>query len=182
MHEGLKYDVLLGRDFPYLWEVGFREVNLATCAMVKTRQVTKQESVLKLDKPGKVVTGDDLTEHELKEANDSITENEYSEIVVVSDDDVCQESSEKLDDNSSGNTDYNEFCLKPQHTIAKTTKTKLTRAEKRASKQAHAALVSLPKLLDHSIDEMIQDQHKDKALDALWSEAREKGEKYTEKQ
>ena len=62
------------------------------------------------------------------------------------------------------------------------TKTKLTRAEKRASKQAHAALVSLPKLLDHSIDEMIQDQHRDKALDALWSEARDKGEKYTEKQ
>ena len=108
VHEGLKYDVLLGRDFPYLWEVGFREVNLATCAIVKTRQVTKQESVLKPDKPGKVVTGDDLTEHEFKEANDSITENKYSEIVAVSDDDVCQESSEKLDDNSSGNTDHNE--------------------------------------------------------------------------
>ena len=103
VHEGLKYDVLLGRDLPYLWEVGFREVNLATCAMVTTRQVTTQESVLKPDKPGKVVTGDYLTEHELKEANDSITENEYSEIVVVSDDDVCQESSEKLDDNTSGN-------------------------------------------------------------------------------
>ena len=79
--------------------------------MVKTRQVTKQESVLKPDKPGKVVTGGD----ELKEANNSITENEYSEIVVVSDEDVCQESLEKLDDNSSGNTDHNEFCLKPQH-------------------------------------------------------------------
>ena len=94
VHEGLKYDVLLRRDFPYLWEVGFREVNLATYAMVKTRQVTKQGSVLKPNKLGKVVTGDDLTEHELKEANDSFTENEYSEIVVLSDDDVCQESSE----------------------------------------------------------------------------------------
>ena len=50
-------------------------MNLATCAMVKTRHVTKQESVLKPDKPGKVVTRDELTEHELKEANDSITEN-----------------------------------------------------------------------------------------------------------
>ena len=94
---------------------------------------------------------------------------------------MFQESSDKLDDNSSGNTDHNEFCLK-QHIIAKATKTKLTRAEERASKQAHAALVSLPKLLDHFIDEMIQDQHKRKALDALWNEAREKGEKYTEKQ
>ena len=37
VHEGLKYDVLLGRNFPYLWKVGFREVNLATRAMVKTR-------------------------------------------------------------------------------------------------------------------------------------------------
>ena len=44
-------------------------------------------------------------------------------------------------------TDHNVFCLKPQHTIAKATKTKLTRAEKRASKQAHAALVSLPSYL-----------------------------------
>ena len=101
---------------------------------------------------------------------------------MVSDDDVCQESSEKLADNSSGNTDDNKFCLTPQYTIAKATKTKLTRAEKRASKQAHAALVSLLKLLDHCIDEMMQDQHMDKVLDALWSEAREKGEKYTDKQ
>ena len=58
---------------------------------------------------------------------------------MESDDDACQVSSEKLDENSSGNTDYKEYSLKPQHTIAKATKTKLTRAEKRASKQAHAA-------------------------------------------
>ena len=24
VHENLKYDILLGRDFPHLWEVGFR--------------------------------------------------------------------------------------------------------------------------------------------------------------
>ena len=47
--------------------------------------------MLKPDNPGEVVTGDDLTEHELKEANYSITEIEYSEIVVVSDDDVSRE-------------------------------------------------------------------------------------------
>ena len=46
---------------------------LAIYAMVKTRQVTKQVSVLKPDKPGEVVTGDDLTEDELKKTNDSIT-------------------------------------------------------------------------------------------------------------
>ena len=62
--------------------------------------------MLKPDKPGEVVTADDLTKDELKETSDSITENEYSEMVVVSDDDVCQECSEKLDDNSSENTDF----------------------------------------------------------------------------
>ena len=70
VHEGLKYDVLLGGDFPYLWEVEFREVNLATCAMVKTWQATKQESVLKPDKQGEVVTADDLTKDKLKETSD----------------------------------------------------------------------------------------------------------------
>ena len=65
--------------------------------MIKTRQVTKQGSVLKPDKPGEVVSGDDLTEYELKETNNSSsTENEYSEIVVVSNDDAFQENSEKL--------------------------------------------------------------------------------------
>ena len=66
--------------------------------------------------------------------------------------------------------------------FAKASQTKLTREEKRASRQAQATFVSLPKLLDRSTDEMIQEQHKDNALDALRSEAREKGAKYTDKQ
>ena len=56
VHSSLPYDVLLGRNFPYLWEVGFREVNLASCNMVKSRQQKKLEDNMgcNSDSPSKI--------------------------------------------------------------------------------------------------------------------------------
>jgi len=45
VHSDNSYDVILGRDFPFLWEVGFCEINLAVCYMVKTREQQRKESV-----------------------------------------------------------------------------------------------------------------------------------------
>ena len=59
-------------------------------------------------------------------------------------------------------------------------KTKLTRSEKRASKQAHAALVALPQILDHTPEDMKREQREDESLKPLWKEAQYRGLKFKE--
>ena len=49
----------------------------------------------------------------------------------------------------------------------KVLKSKLKRSEKRASKQAHAALEALPKELDHNGENMSEEQRKDPSLKLL---------------
>ena len=41
VHSRLPYDVLLGRDFPYLWELGFRQVNLVTWSRLGNKRNLK---------------------------------------------------------------------------------------------------------------------------------------------
>ena len=43
IHSDLSYNVLLVRDFYFLWEVEFCEVNLAVCHVMKTKQQQRKE-------------------------------------------------------------------------------------------------------------------------------------------
>ena len=83
---------MLGQDFLYLWEVGFREVSLATCGIVKTRQQTQHEDAC--DNPGEsevpemfptiedcqIMMGDDTSaEPEISEGEADVENSRYSE-------------------------------------------------------------------------------------------------------
>ena len=189
VHSDLSYDVLLGRNFPYLWEVGFCEVNVAVCHMVKTRQQQRKE----IEENQTDIAKAEIESEVFSYINSS--ENEMESDCTSNAVDSSLESNSEMEEDDNVNThitmdssDYH-VCenlpllssIVPEK-AEKVLKSKFKRSEKRASKQVHAALEALPKELDHNGDNMSEEQRKDPSLKLLWQKVEYKDKEYQNEQ
>ena len=196
VHSSWPYDVLLGRHFSNWLEVGFREINLASCNMFKTRQQKKLEDNMGCtsDSPSKIVCQvkdakvelDNFSSEPGQESDSQISykgESIYNETTAKENLSSQSEDYFQDDSNTQSNSMHGEipyFADITPEIEGRVSKTKLTRSEKRASKQAHAALVALPQILDHTPEDMKREQRKDESLKPLWKEAQHRGLKFKE--
>ena len=165
------YDVLLGRDFPFLWEVGFCKVNRAVCHMVKTRQQQKKEfeenqcdmtALENVELQSEVLPGVNSSGDDDFHGKNLAEEAEMDDVEGSS-----LESVSQLDENEKAK---------------KVFKSKLKRSEKRASKQAHAALQALPKELDDRWENMKNEQMKDPSLKLCWKKVESRDDIFIKEQ
>ena len=199
VHSNLSYDVLLGRDFPFLWEVGFCKVNRAVCHMVKTRQQQRKEfeenqfDMTALENvelqsevlPGVNSSGDDdfHGENLAEEAEMDDVEGSSLESVSQLDEDGnvnTHASMSDVDDHNNENSPL--FSVIEPEEAKKVFKSKLKRSEKRASKQAHAALQALPKELDDRWENMKNEQMKDPSLKLCWKKVESRDDRFIKEQ
>ena len=175
----------MGRDFPYLWEVGFGEISHVTCAMVKTRLQTKmkeqeEEELNTLSRAVKYSAEEKSQGNEILVEKNPVEEKHTEEDISL-EMDISEEESEAKCSQNLNNIGEEDFkrenqCEGGQELVQLTTlpgvstpvsRTRLSKTEKRVSRQAHAALVALPKLLDHTLEDMAEEQDKDLSLEKL---------------
>ena len=198
VHSNLSYDVLLGRDFPFLWEVGFCKVNRAVCHMVKTRQQQRKEfeenqcDMTALENvelqsevlPGVNSSGDDdfHGENLAEEAEMDDIEGSSLESVSQLDEDGNVNTHASMSDVDDHNENSPLFSVIEPEEAKKVFKSKLKRSEKRVGKQAHAALQALPKELDDCWENMKNEQMKDPSLKVCWKKVESRDERFIKEQ
>ena len=168
VQEDLQYDALLGRDIPFLWNLGDHLRDQQYVGAVQTRAQTKCKQ----------------SEHEAEQLTDQQSEAEITpwmqqshdeaEIVnsngeIQQDDEKYQQMVTSADVTDNPLPDFDDELFTPP----KASRVKLSRSQKRAERQQHSSIVTGPDLQNQGTDKLCRAQQEDPTLTDICKQMRE---------